>query len=77
MSEINSGINLAANVLRHLSLDFYNSYHPSARCTDKPGEVLPRMNKPKGNECNNLVLLDLFIWLSEEFRSWERMVEGR
>lgn len=59
--ERNSGINLAANVLRHLSLDFYNSYHPGARCTDKTEAMLPRINKPKGNECNNLVLLDLFI----------------
>lgn len=61
MSERNSGINLAANVLRHLSLDFYNSYHPGARCTNKTEEVLLRINKPKGNERNNLVFLDLFI----------------
>lgn len=61
MSERNSGIHLPANVLRHLSLDFYNSYHPAVGCTDKTEEVLPRISKLKGNECNNFVLLDLFI----------------
>lgn len=63
--------NLAADILRHLSLDFHNSYHPGATCIDKTEEVFPKINQPKGNECNNLVLLDLFILLSEEFRSWE------
>lgn len=63
--------NLAADVLRHLSLDFHNSYHPGVTHTDKTEEMLPRINQPKGKACNNLVLLDLFIRPLEEFGSWE------
>lgn len=36
--------NLAADALRHLSLDFHNSYHPGATCIDKTEEVFPRIN---------------------------------
>lgn len=69
--------NLAADVLSHLSLDFHNSYHPGVTQIDKTEEVLPKINQPKGNECNNFILLDLFIILSEEFRSWGGMIEGK
>lgn len=50
-------------------MDFYTSYDPGVRGTDKTEEMLPRINQPTGNDCNNLVLLDLFFRLSEDFRS--------
>jgi hypothetical protein len=61
MSERNFGINLADYVFRHLSLDFYSSYHLSVRCTDKTEEELPKINQSK----ENAIVLSYWTYLSD------------